>query len=389
MSPLEARLVTLTYDALLRGDDLSAQIAEAFGVDGLGILTVSGVPGLAPLRERLLPLARTFARLPTDVKERYEHAPSFFSVGWSHGREKLGGGEPDFAKGSYYNNPLHNRPFDDEALIRQYPSFAAPNVWPSEHVPEMEAAFMQLGQLMVRMGLLVATQCDRFVAARCATYEPAKLHGVLSQSRACKGRLLHYFARARTEAEGAQQGAPAHGDGAPGAGVANTGDAPDCSSWCGWHNDHGSLTALVAPMYLDETSGARVPSADPAAGLYVRGRRGQLVRARIPEDHLAFQIGETAQVHTGGLLQATPHAVRGSSVPGASRETFAVFMEPEWGYPMDVPDGMDPLQTQTADATAQLPKGVPALRERWGTPECPFSACDFGQFTQATFKSFY
>ena len=22
--------------------------------------------------------------------------------------------------------------------------------------------------------------------------------------------------------------------------------------WCGWHNDHGSLTALTPAMYLDE-----------------------------------------------------------------------------------------------------------------------------------------
>lgn len=382
---VSSRVVTLAFEDLLRGDDLSAQIAEAFGVDGLGILTVSGVPGLTPLRERLLPLARAFARLPADVQRQYEHPPSFYSVGWSHGKEKLGGGRPDFAKGSYYNNPLHNRPFDDAALIAQFPSFAAPNIWPSEHIPQMEQSFMSLGQLMVSTGLLVAAQCDRFVEARCSTYERAKLHRVLSGSRVCKGRLLHYFAlgaeqQAQPQAERSEPSARA---------PAASDDEADWSSWCGWHNDHGSLTALVAPMYLDESSGQAVAVPDSAAGLYVRSRRGELVRASIPDDHIAFQIGETAQVHTGGLLQATPHAVRGSCVPGVSRETFAVFMEPEWDYPMDVPSGVDPLSTQTAEAKAQLPRGVPPLHERWGTPECPFSACNFGQFTEATFKSFY
>jgi len=43
---------------------------------------------------------------------------------------------------------------------------------------------------------------------------------------------------------------------------------------------------------------------------------------------------ETSQIHTGGILQATPHAVRGcdpalEGCKGVSREAFAVFMEPE------------------------------------------------------------
>lgn len=41
-----------------------------------------------------------------------------------------------------------------------------------------------------------------------------------------------------------------------------------------------------------------------------------------------------------GCAQATPHAVRGSSVKGVSRETFAVFMEPMWMEPMNFPEGV-------------------------------------------------
>lgn len=28
-------------------------------------------------------------------------------------------GKPDFSKGSYYNNPVYDRPFDDEELIKK------------------------------------------------------------------------------------------------------------------------------------------------------------------------------------------------------------------------------------------------------------------------------
>ena len=45
-------------------------------------------------------------------------------------------------------------------------------------------------------------------------------------------------------------------------------------------------------------------------------------------------------MHSGGLLQATPHAVRGAEgreAAGVGRNTFAVFMQPMWDEPMDPP----------------------------------------------------
>ena len=45
------------------------------------------------------------------------------------------------------------------------------------------------------------------------------------------------------------------------------------------------------------------------------------------DDSLAFQIGECSQIHTGGILQATPHAVRGPTgegTVGISRVRFSI-----------------------------------------------------------------
>ena len=84
-------------------------------------------------------------------------------------------------------------------------------------------------------------------------------------------------------------------------------------------------------MYLD-ANGNEVDCPDPSAGLYIKSRRGDLVHVKLPPSVLAFQVGETTQIHTGGILQATPHAVRGCSgcnSTGVSRESFALFMEPE------------------------------------------------------------
>ena len=59
-------------------------------------------------------------------------------------------GRPDVAKGSYYANPLMDRPFESEACIQKYPAFAHPNIWPDE-VPAMRPALMSLGQLIVQV----------------------------------------------------------------------------------------------------------------------------------------------------------------------------------------------------------------------------------------------
>ena len=86
-------------------------------------------------------------------------------------------------------------------------------------------------------------------------------------------------------------------------------------------------------MYIN-ADGNEIECPDPSAGLYIKSRKGKLVHVKVPTDCLAFQIGETSEIHTGGLLQATPHAVRGcnpknTNCLGVSREAFAVFMEPE------------------------------------------------------------
>jgi hypothetical protein len=144
--------VELRYEDLVReGADLSPQVEAAFGAEGLGLLTVSGVPGVAERRRALLPLARRFALLPEEVKRRYEHAASSFSFGWSHGKEKLQG-RPDVHKGSYYANPLHDRPTADATLVDRFPAFYHPNIWPrEENLPELEPAFKAMGQLIVEV----------------------------------------------------------------------------------------------------------------------------------------------------------------------------------------------------------------------------------------------
>lgn len=354
--------------------ELQGYIAAAYGYGGLGILAVTGVPELAALRQKMLPMSAQFAALPDAAKQKTETPHAFFQVGWSYGNEMLQGDQPDWAKGSYYANPLVDVPSDDPVMIRKFPSFLEPNVWPSEDLPEFEGAFKALGRAVVEVGRMVAKQCDDYVVSQCSGYVHGKFLKLLQRSKCCKGRLLHYYPADQVE------------ELMSAATVADYEDM-EFSDWCGWHNDHGSLTGLVPAMYLNQQL-EEVPSPDPCAGLYVRSRTGLLVRVVLPtgKDTLAFQIGETAQIHTGGILQATPHAVRGptgAGTAGISRETMAVFMEPEYDGEMALPDGRSVEDVQSGDAEGFLPSGVKTLASRWK------SGMDFGQFSDATFNTFY
>jgi isopenicillin N synthase-like dioxygenase len=339
--------------------DLAPQIMEAFGPLGLGLLVVSNVPNYIAARKRLLPLSRTFASLPDDVKLKYEHPASHYNFGWSHGKETFNN-KPDYAKGSYYANPLFDRPFNDEQLEKDYPSFAAPNIWPSE-IPEFEPAFKELGQLICDTGRLLAKKCDKVVKSKLPNYDD-RLSNILRDSRTCKARLLHYFPMKEEESKDVK-------------GVDIDG------SWCGWHNDHGSLTGLTSAMFFNE-KGEEIANPDKGSGLYVRSRKGETIKINIPADSLAFQIGETATIHSCGVLQATPHCVMGSSTPNISRETFAVFMEPEMFEPMAIPSGAD-VNEIVGGTNEYLPKGVPPLKIRWK------NEFDFGTFTNETLAAYH
>ena len=254
------------------------------------------------------------------------------------------------------------------------PAFLEPNVWPSEQLPDLEPAMKDLGQLMVSVGRKLSTFCDSLVAKENPEYPSDRLGKLLQESRMCKARLLYYFPR--------KEGDP------PVPPVPTAGSDADTmaavSNWCGWHNDHGSLTALCQAMYMDDAEdGKDVPNPDADAGLYIRSRDHEVVKLQLPAGAMAFQIGESAQIHTGGALQATPHCVRAAGNTGIGRATLAVFMEPEWNEPMAPPAGAEVHRVTKGAHGETLPPGVPALASRWNAD------MDFGEFTDATLKAYY
>eukprot|EP01132_Coremiostelium_polycephalum_P007971 gene7971-9804_t len=319
-------VVVIKYEDLVNNKDLGDSIKEAYGYSGIGLLVVSGIPKIVELREKLLNLAPRYSSLPDEIKDKTVHKKSNYSFGWSHGKEILKAGVFDEYKGSYYNNPQYDQPFSDDKMIEEFPESCHPNIWPVQDFPELRPAFMELGQVIVGVGEMVAQQCDSYTKKEQPAYKDGTLKTIIRESLTCKARLLYYFPINEDDTERTRD------------------------SWCGWHNDHSSLTGLCPAMYfnMDPTNNSvkdsDVPCPDSGAGLYARTRDGKEVKVIIPKDCIAYQIGECSQIQTGGILRATPHAVQAIKYPeskNVGRGTFAVFMQPNVDVVLNTPTGKE------------------------------------------------
>ncbi|XP_020105822.1 uncharacterized protein LOC109722263 isoform X3 [Ananas comosus] len=281
--PSALRTVSIPYSDLAdREKDLSMTIEEGFGPGGLGIISISDVPGFPLLRKNLLHLAPRVANLPHDVKKEFEDPESRYNFGWSHGKEKLESGKLDTFKGSFYANPILDMPTTDVALMHRYPSYCRPNKWPTTSLPELEVAFKALGKLMLEVGLMLAYHCDQYVLKGMGGHEDISLEQVLRRSRCHKGLTCGLFMRNSIE----------------------------------------------------------IPCPDSAAGLYVQTRNGQIDKVVYEAEELAYQIGETTEILSRGRLCATPHCVQapnGENAFRVERSTFAMFMQPDWDEKLRFP----------------------------------------------------
>ena len=347
LAAAKTELVLIDYDDLVHAKndaDTARKIKFAFGKDGLGVLAVTNVPQeLRDQRLRLLGIARRLGTLPEETLAKYENPDLHYCAGWSRGRERFKG-KVDTAKGSWYANGLHEDAANGDADLKaRYPESTTEPAWPDAEVgDDMRGAFRSFSRSLYDLSRHVLRHCDAAVASAVAAEgfasDAKRLTAVTHErSRLHVGRLLHYYPR----------------DDAP---------SGDDAAWCGWHNDNSVITALAPAIYFDDATGERV-GAPAGAGLLAFSRSGAKVRVGAPpEGSILFQIGEAAQILSGGTLVATPHAVAAGDMARVSRESFALFVEPDWDEAMQVPTGCS-LDAVLApdDARADI---IPPMRSR-------------------------
>eukprot|EP01134_Creolimax_fragrantissima_P005175 CFRG5175T1 len=364
---INQKRASLLLDVVGSDADLAEQIAVAFGHDGLGIIAVKNVPDFVERRSEILPIAYKFANLPAEIKNKYE-VPPYFQRGWDCGHESMKDGVADLSKGSFYVNPQQDSfPEVDSATIAKYPTFFGDNVFPTEEIPEFESTIKDACKLMISVGASLAAHCDTYVKSKIPDFPANRMADIVTESKHHAARLLHYFPIDAKKVE------------------AKVGEAvvDEDDNWCGWHNDHCTLTALMPAMFHD-VRGSPILCPDENAGLYIKARNGDVVHAKTPKNVLLFQIGETAQIHTGGLLKATPHMVRGAVATDVSRSTLAVFMEPGLGFDVELPSG-EGITVEKTVSCPHMPPAVPTLASRWNNSD----GDTFGEFTRRTIEAYY
>ena len=98
---------------------------------------------------------------------------------------------------------------------------------------------------MIKTGVLLGKQIDIAASKKVPDYEKDTLTRVIEEGQGHIGRMLHYFP------------------------FEEKGETED--DWCGWHNDHGALTALTSAMYID-VNGKEVDVTTSSGGLYAKNR---------------------------------------------------------------------------------------------------------------------
>jgi len=339
-----SNLIKLNYSELTKksSSDFFKIINEAYGKDGLGLLVVQNVPGFEEKRSKLFQRIHKLAHLSENSLKKLELSNNY-SVGWSKGAESYED-NADISKGSFY-----------ALLPNKNGETRYPNVWPDE-IKDMEECYLSLTKDILNTGLLLTKHIDNYIKSVYPSYEPNKAFNHINNSSFNVGRNLYYYPSSRTKA-GTEE------------------------FWCGFHNDHGSLTGLCKAIYYEDATGKVVDESFKKTGLYIQTRKGEMVKANIPNSNdIAFQIGETLQVISGGLLHATPHAVKKfDDIPDKiGRVTLALFMQPNKDVILNIPTECKFDDIKTSDIYK-----VPKIQNRIE------NNMTFEQFDKRTIESYY
>jgi isopenicillin N synthase-like dioxygenase len=226
-----------------------------------------------------------------------------------------------------------------------------------DDIENLGELFKELGFCMMEIGILVARACDIVIGGN-------QLEQSITDSGTAKARLIHYHSeldnriikqssstnRRNFANNTAAAVTPVLGDmdvsyQSPGSEDNDSKDATIqgqgstvslVNLWQEWHYDYGALTVLTAPLFLRSALGhecaasEECPLPDGHTHLQLFSKR-RIFSVRCSPESFIVQVGEAADILSGGKLRSTLHAVsRPLGLPNISRETFAVFLQPSW-----------------------------------------------------------
>jgi len=327
------------------------EIEQAYGKHGLGAIIIKDVPNHYEIKHTLLSMTHRLVNLPADVLKSIESPSTNYAFGWARGKEKYEGSDIDSRKGSFYANL---KVYNELKGITTNKS-SDENLWPYKNMPELEPAFHALGNQIRQVSFHLVRCIDDYIKNIFPEYQ-YKHDNIIKESESNKARLLHYFPRQETPIDKNED-------------------------WCGWHNDHGSITGLTSAMYFDKNNNIVNDKLKlEKTGLWAQTRTGEKVKVTYGMNDIAYQIGEAYQILSGGKLIATPHAVFvDKDIPeDVHRSTYALFMQPSKKLVMNLPKGASMKDIKTDEIYH-----VPKLEKRFYK-----DGMTFEEFNDKTMKAF-
>ncbi|OEL37086.1 hypothetical protein BAE44_0001895 [Dichanthelium oligosanthes] len=364
-------------------------VATELGRGGSGLLAIAGVPRVAALRRRLLPLSRRLALMdhPTRSQILKKHG-----LGSDVPLKKLDRSVSSFSQLLRHSGELallelvttesiNNNGFVSLGKIQDFYGSEEGNG--DDDMENLGELVKELGLYMMELGILIARACDIVI-------DGGQLEQSITDFGTAKARLIHYHSeldniiirekenranRKCSAKKGAvkpyQLGSQRRSgslcpcgtkseDGTPLMTIKEN-DSKDTSVqdhaaeislsnlWQEWHYDYGILTVLTAPLFLRASEGEKCLSNqehhNPDGHTHLQLCNGRnIFSVRCSPESFIVQVGEAADILSRGKLKSTLHAVsRPLSSTDISRETFVVFLQPSWektlsysGYSLDI-----------------------------------------------------
>jgi isopenicillin N synthase-like dioxygenase len=354
MDSSKTNLIKVDYSEIINpNSNLSKQISEAFGLEGLGLIAIKNIPGYPEIRKRILTQGFKMAHFSQDDLKSLEKPETNYSLGWQKGNTYING-QWEALTGSFHARVLNETiTHSNDELKNKYL-----NTWPSEEqLSGFKKVFSEMGLLLTNCVENLLYHLDRYTKECNSDYEEFNLYNKLRTRNDVLSRLIIYY-------------------------PANTYDEEKYGkeskdNWCAWHRDFGVLTGLAHPVYFKE-SGEIVEGI--GSGLIVKDRKKELHNITYGEDEIVIQSGDISFIMTGGCVISTPHCVKiTEDMPkDVYRITFVNFYDPCFEEMIDLPNGIDREELSEKD-----PLGMKYMVTKFNGP------VTYQEFVGEAFNNYY
>ncbi|OMJ93638.1 hypothetical protein SteCoe_3334 [Stentor coeruleus] len=299
--------ISLKYCDLHSPRNLSNELFEAFGKDGLGLLSISGIPYYRSQRQKLLSLSYELSHLSVLDKAKIENPESGFNIGWKESSSQ-------YPCGTFTANPIDD--YNQDAFYQ--------NLWPLQSLPSLRPTFRELSTTIMKTVFLLAMHIDKYMELLFPYSNSQSFEGLLCDSHNHIGSLNHSLSY-------------------------NQGREDNDFNW---KNYSGLLTAYTCPLFINTVTASPLPFEffDYETGIIVKDANNESVHIKINNDMLIIQVGFVSQILSGGVFRPKPTTVyHDEKFAGTGRSEFRMLLNPNDDCQLQCPDEVNAFTSNVTE----------------------------------------